>query len=185
MELSVPAELAREAEGLCCATAEERMRVVLRWALENVDRGGGPFAAGVFEQATGLCVSAGVNQVLALSCSVAHAEIMALMLAEKALGTPTLAARGEYVLVSSAQPCAQCYGAIPWAGVSALEYGAAREDVEAIGFEEGPFPLDWRGELERRGIRVRGPLLREAATEVLGVYVRRGGELYNGFPPRP
>jgi tRNA(Arg) A34 adenosine deaminase TadA len=180
IRLSIPSALAAEAAGVVAKEAEERMRWVIRWSAENVERGEGPFAAAVFDMESGRCVSAGVNRVVSGCCSAAHAEMMALMLAQQALGHFSLAEKGRFVLSSSAQPCAQCFGAIPWSGVIALEYGASREDVEAIGFDEGPVHPAWREELEARGIQVSGPLLQTEAAEVLQAYARRGGEVYNG-----
>ena len=79
---------------------------------------------------------------------------------------------------TSAQPCSQCFGAIPWSGVEAMEFGASRDDVEAIGFDEGPCPENWRQMLENRNIRVFGPILQAEAAAVLQEYARSGGNLY-------
>jgi hypothetical protein len=59
-----------------------------------------------------------------------------------------------------------------------MEFGASREDVEAIGFDEGPCPEDWRAKLEARGIMVAGPLLQKEAVAVLQAYAKQGGDLY-------
>jgi len=176
--LSIPESLAREAAGVVAADPEARMRQVVAWSRDNVSRGEGPFAAGVFHLETGACIAAGVNRVLSSGCSVAHAEMMALMLAQVNTGRVNLSDVGPLVLTSSAQPCSQCFGGIPWSGVVALEYGAAREDVEAIGFDEGPCPGNWRDLLEKRGIRVLGPLLRGEAAAVLQRYADQSGEIY-------
>ena len=67
---------------------EERMRFVLDLTLQNIERAtGGPFGAAVFERNSGKLVSVGLNVVLKQSCSVAHAEMMAIMLAQQELGT--------------------------------------------------------------------------------------------------
>lgn len=178
VELSIPEALQAEASGLIAHTPEERMRAVIGWSGGNVARREGPFAAGVFDLESGRCVAAGVNRVLSTGCSVAHAEMLALMLAQKELDSVNVSEKGRFVLTTSAQPCSQCFGAIPWSGVEAMEFGAAREDVEAIGFDEGPCPENWRELLEERGIRVTGPLLRESAAGVLQTYAQSGGDLY-------
>lgn len=83
------------------------------------------------------------------------------------------------MLASSSQPCCQCYGAIVWGGINQLLIAARTEDTESLaGFDEGPLPSDWIGELERRGIRVQRDLRREAAREVLRLYAARGGARY-------
>ncbi len=74
-----------------------------------------------------------------------------------------------------------------WSGVRALECGASGEDVEAAGFDEGPKPGDWEGELRRRGIEVSRGLLRAEAAEVLREYAAAGRTVYNPTraPARP
>ena len=60
-------------------TIEERMRAVIRFSRLNIEHDtGGPFAAGVFEEESGKLVSMGVNRVVPMSCSSAHAEVVAL-----------------------------------------------------------------------------------------------------------
>src|SRR5215475_6727208 len=66
----------------------DRIATVIRLSELNYRNGtGGPFGAGVFEKDTGKLVSIGVNRVVAMNCSAAHAEFMALSLAQKALNT--------------------------------------------------------------------------------------------------
>jgi tRNA(Arg) A34 adenosine deaminase TadA len=110
------------------------------------------------------------------NCSVAHAEMMAIMIAQQRLGRHRLNEDGQrYVLASSAQPCCQCYGGSFWAGIDELLIGARSDDVEELTeFDEGPLPTDWIGELERRGIRVRRDILRDQARAVLGAYGTSG-----------
>ena len=96
------------------STVEGRMRFVLELCREHVERGaGGPFAAAVFDSRQGQLVAVGVNCVEAECCSVLHAEMVALLFAERALGRYNLGP--DYELVSSAAPCAMCLVAIPWA----------------------------------------------------------------------
>jgi tRNA(Arg) A34 adenosine deaminase TadA len=165
-----------------CVDDDAKMALAVRLAILNVDRDlGGPFGAAVFEQESGRLVAVGVNRVLQHRCSVAHAEMVAIMLAQATLGCHTLAqgpAR-RYVLTTSAQPCAMCYGALGWSGISRLLIGARREDVESItGFDEGPLPADWQAGLERRGIEVVRDVLREQARAPLRRYRAAGGLVY-------
>lgn len=180
VRLNIHPELAAMASEVQAMDPESRARHVIAWSEWNVNRGEGPFAAGVFNLVTGRCVAAGVNRVVASQCSLAHAEVMALMLAQRALETYRLADKGRFVLCTSAEPCAMCFGAIPWSGVSRLEYCATREDVESIGFDEGPKPAEWIDALLERDIEVVGPVLRAEAAGVLRRYAKRDGELYNG-----
>ena len=159
---------------------EERVGLAIRLARRNaVERSGGPFGAALFD-ADGRLLSVGVNRVLPEHCSVAHAETTALMLGQARMKRARLNSDGaRYVLASSAQPCAMCYGASIWAGIDELVIGARADDVmELSEFDEGPLPADWVGELEKRGIAVRSDVLRPAAREVFDLYASLGGARY-------
>lgn len=159
---------------------DARIALVIDLARHNVERAtGGPFGAAVFDDNDRL-IAVGVNRVEPLNSSLAHAEIMALALAQHHLGRARLNADGRYyTLATSAQPCCQCYGALVWAGLDALLVAARAQDTESLaGFDEGPLPPDWRGQLERRGIRVTRDLQRESACAVLAAYAKRGGTRY-------
>jgi len=158
-----------------------RMRLAVDLARRNVAEGsGGPFGAAVFDAASGELVSIGVNRVVPLTTSIAHAEMMALLLAQRRLGVPRLdATGGHFVLATSAQPCSMCFGACAWAGISTLLVGARREDVESLtDFREGPLPEDWIAALAAHGIEVRMDILREEACAVLRDYHGGGGPGY-------
>jgi tRNA(Arg) A34 adenosine deaminase TadA len=158
-------------------TAEARMALAVDLARASADQGGGPFGAAVFD-AAGRLLAPGANLVVPAGCSVFHAEMVALMVAEKSLGSHDLTAAGPVTLTSSAEPCAQCFGALPWAGVAALECGARSADAEAAGFDEGSKPEDWPGALESRGIRVSRDVARADAAAVIQGYVAGGGAVY-------
>ena len=161
------------------ASDAAKVAFAIELSARNVDAGsGGPFGAAVFNQHD-LLVAVGVNRVVRQSCSLAHAETMAYMLAQQRLQRFRLNEDGPMTLATSALPCCQCYGATMWAGIDRLLIGARSEDVEALTeFDEGPLPADWVGELQRRGIVVVRDLHREAAREVLRTYGRSGGGRY-------
>lgn len=162
------------------ADDEARVALAIDLARTNVERKtGGPFGAAVFT-ADGKLISVGVNRVIPQNCSVAHAEMMAYMLAQARLQRKRLNENGEkFVLATSAQPCCQCYGATVWAGVDELLIGARTEDTEELTeFDEGPLPADWIGELNKLGIAVRRDILRDRAREVFKLYAQYGGERY-------
>lgn len=162
---------------------EARMALVIALARENIERGtGGPFGAAVFEQDSGLLVSVGVNRVVPEQTSIAHAEMIALLLAQRRRATFDLgsAELPAHELVTSAQMCGMCLGATLWSGVRRVVCGAAREDVEGIlGFDEGPLPDNWEQELARRGITLRQGVLREEARALLRRYAELEGLVYN------
>ena len=161
-------------------SAEQRMRLAVRLSSGNVMHGtGGPFGAIVVQHETGRVVGVGVNGVTRLGLSVAHAEIVALGLAQRAVGSWNLGEGGSMQLVTSCEPCAMCFGAVPWTGITSLVCGARREDAEAAGFDEGDKPNDWIATLERRGIAVTVDVLRTEAADVLREYAKTAGAIYH------
>ncbi|MCL5279501.1 MAG: nucleoside deaminase [Planctomycetes bacterium] len=161
-------------------SAEFRMRFAIELARQNVEQHtGGPFGAAVFEADSGRLVSVGVNLVEASNCSMAHAEMIAIALAQQAVGYYDLGAAGVYELATSTEPCAMCLGAIPWSGVRRVVCAAHGKDAAAIGFDEGAKPADWTGELQKRGIEVVRDVLGDEARAVLQQYAKSGGLIYN------
>ena len=99
------------------ADVEERMRLVIELSRLNVDHDtGGPFGAGIFDLSTNRLVAPGVNLVTTSNLSTAHAEMVAIMVAQRVVGHFDLggARQPPYELVASTEPCAQCFGATPW-----------------------------------------------------------------------
>lgn len=162
---------------------EQRMQLVIDLARRNIEHGtGGPFAAAVFDLDRQTLLAPGLNLVLENHCSVAHAELVALMLAQQLTGSHDLGAPSlpRYELVSTTEPCAMCLGALPWSGISSLVCGARDEDARAIGFDEGDKPTDWPATLRQRGIEVHRDVCRPQAMAVLQEYRDSGGLIYNG-----
>jgi tRNA(Arg) A34 adenosine deaminase TadA len=163
-------------------TIEARMEFVIGLARRNVrEQTGGPFAAAVFDMSTRRLLAPGINVVTSRNCSSAHAEIVAVSIAQQRLGHYDLGGPGmpRCELVTSTEPCAMCLGAVPWSGVRALVCGARGADACAIGMDEGAKPADWVGELGRRGIAVTRDVCRDAAAAVLREYHASGGVIYN------
>lgn len=165
------------------STDDDRMRLAIRLARENVDRStGGPFGAAVFERASGRLISVGVNSVVRLNNSTLHAEMVAFQLAQRRIASFTLGAEGEpeHELFTSCEPCAMCLGATLWSGVSRVVIAGARDDAIAVGFDEGPVFSESYAYLARRGVQVVHGVLRDEAREVLARYRESGGPVYNG-----
>lgn len=159
----------------------QRTAFVIAAAQRAVDeRSGGPFAAAVFEQESGALVALGVNLVTTQRLSLLHAEMVALALAQRKLGTYDLgaAALPRHELVTSTEPCAMCLGAIPWSGVTRVVTAARDEDARRIGFDEGAKPVRWAASLQQRGIAVVTDVQRAAARAVLEDYAASGGRIY-------
>lgn len=181
----LPAWLQKLAAKQCSSLPdeEERMQWVIALSRRNIEEStGGPFAAAVFDMEGCALIAAGVNLVTSSNLSCAHAEIVAISMAQQALGTFDLsgAESGRFELVSSCEPCAMCFGALPWSGIRRLVCGAKETDARAIGFDEGPRHPQWIEELEKRGIDIETGLCRGEANQVLLQYAASNGTIYNG-----
>ena len=185
-EISLPIWAITENAALpeCIESVEERMRTVIRFSRLNFENEtGGPFAAGIFEKETGKVVLIGVNRVVPNNMSSAHAEIVALSLAQNKLGTFDLGGPGmpEYQIVVNCRPCAMCFGSIPWSGVRSVVVGASGEQIEALtGFDEGPIHPNWQNELRKRDIEVIEDILADEACEVFRDFGDSDQPVYNG-----
>lgn len=165
----------------------EKMDLAIRLAERNVAEGtGGPFGAAVFDAGSGMLVAAGVNIVVPARCSVGHAEAVAIMIAQQTVGIFDLGAQGlpQLELVTSAEPCIQCFGVIWWSGLRRVVTGATGSDVHtSTGFEEGPLPSDWTALLAHRPplppVDVVTGCLRSRACEVLRKYRDGSGPIYH------
>ncbi len=165
-------------------TDEQKMELAIELARRNVEHGGGPFGAVVYEQASGAIVAPGVNLVVPQACSLLHAEMVALMFAQARSKSFTLAAGGPACeLVTSSEPCVQCLGACHWAGLARLVCGAPVSAAEEAGFDEGPRSEDWCEQLAARGVPVVLGVSAEAAAQVLRDYAAQGGFRYNARTP--
>ncbi|MBX0301916.1 nucleoside deaminase [Cryobacterium sp. 1639] len=168
---------------LTLATLDERMALVNSLADRNYREGnGGPFAAIVVDAVTGELVSVGVNVVLSSGIAGAHAEIMALGLAQRAVGSWDLGAdpARPLELVVNWRPCVMCYGATMWSGVRRLVVAGSGAELEALtGFDEGPMREDWAEQFEARGITVVQDVGRDEALRVFREYGEADVLVYN------
>jgi tRNA(Arg) A34 adenosine deaminase TadA len=97
-------------------------------------------------------------------------------LAQTRLGRWDLGAAGTSALelVVNWRPCAMCYGAAMWSGITRLVIAGHGSAVEELtGFDEGPMREDWVEQFNQRGIEVVSGVLREEALEVFRGYGAR------------
>lgn len=156
-----------------------KMELAVALARRNIAEGGGPFGAAVFDRADGRLVSVGMNLVVPANNSALHAEMVAIVFAEKLLKSYSLATKGRFELFTSCAPCAMCLGAVLWSGVERLVYAAKADDARAIGFDEGPVFDESYNYLEERGIEVVHGFMRQEGRAVLQAYLAGGGNIYN------
>ena len=111
---------------------ESFMREAIRLSLEGVRSGrGGPFGCVVVRD--GKVVGRGSNQVTSTCDPTAHAEVVAIRDACRALGTFHLA---DCAIYASCEPCPMCLSAIYWARIPEAYFGNSRQDAAAIGFDD-------------------------------------------------
>ncbi len=159
-------------------TDSQQMELAIELSRLNIEHGGGPFGAIIVDRDSDKVVAAGVNLVTTHNLSCAHAEMVAISMAQQNLDCFSLREHGNYQLVTSCEPCAMCFGAIPWSGVTRVICGATKADAEAIGFDEGPKPDAWIAALETRGIDVVTEIERTQAQAVLNKYSKMAGLVY-------
>ncbi|MEC5183303.1 tRNA(Arg) A34 adenosine deaminase TadA [Cryobacterium sp. MP_3.1] len=183
--LALPSWLTELMPGLpqTLPTLDERMALVNSLAARNYREGnGGPFAAIVVDAGTGELVSVGVNVVLSTGVAGAHAEVMALGLAQRATGSWDLGAdpARPLELVVNWRPCVMCYGATMWSGVRRLVVAGSGAELETLtGFDEGPMREDWAEQFEARGITVVQDIGRDEALRVFREYGEADVLVYN------
>ncbi|MDR2883426.1 MAG: nucleoside deaminase [Alistipes sp.] len=103
-------------------TDEKYMREALKEAAAALERGEVPIGAVVVETARGRIIGRGHNLTETLTDATAHAEMQAITAASAALGGKYLDGCTLYVTV---EPCPMCAGAMAWAQLGRLVYGAA------------------------------------------------------------
>ena len=92
---------------------------------------GGPFGAVVVRD--GAIVARGWNSVTSALDPTAHAEVVAIRRACRALGSFSLAGCNLY---ASCEPCPKCLAAAYWARVDRLVFAATRDDAARAGFDD-------------------------------------------------
>lgn len=107
------------------------MELAINEARKNIERGGGPFGAVVVRN--GEIISCFGNRVTQDNDPTAHAEVLAIRQASKVLCNWDLS---DCEIYSSCEPCPMCLGAIYWAHIPVVYYGANREDAKSAGFDD-------------------------------------------------
>ena len=108
------------------------MQEAIKLSIDNVKLGkGGPFGAVVVKD--GKIIATGVNGVTTSNDPTAHAEVVAIRNACKALNSFQLSGCEIY---TSCEPCPMCLGAIYWARPDKWYYGNSKTDAAAINFDD-------------------------------------------------
>lgn len=108
------------------------MRLAINEALAHLEEvEGGPFGACLVRGEEILAVAH--NTVLKDNDPTCHAEINAIRLAARRLGTYDLSGCDLY---STTEPCPMCFAAAHWARFNRIIYGTAIAELAQLGFNE-------------------------------------------------
>lgn len=97
----------------------------------NNYKDGGPFGA-IIEK-DGKIIGRGHNTVVLSKDPIAHAEINAIKMAARKLGTHDLSGCTMYV---NSEPCPMCLSAIIWSNIKNIYYVNTKKEAEEIGFRD-------------------------------------------------
>ena len=128
----------------------------------------GEVPVGAVVVADGAVVGRGHNQPIARKDPTAHAEIVALREAARALASYRLAGATLYVTI---EPCVMCVGAIVTARIARLVYGARDEKAGALG---SVYDIGRDGRLNHR-LEVMGGMMEAEGGELLREFFRAPG----------
>ena len=132
------------------------LREAIALARRSVAEGGGPFGALVARD--GRVVAGGTNRVTLERDPTAHAEVVAIRAACRALGTHDLSG---CVLYASCEPCPMCLGAAQWARLEEVVHAADRAQAAAAGFDDQRFHAELARAPAERSLRARRLLAEE------------------------
>jgi tRNA(adenine34) deaminase len=144
-------------------TDELWMEEALKQANLAAEAGEVPVGAVVVRD--GEVVGRGHNRNLLNNDPTAHAEVLAMREAARALGNHRLSGSDVYVTI---EPCAMCAGAMVHARIRRLVYGAADPKGGAV---ESVFQLLAHPRLNH-AVEVRGGVLQDRCAEMLQAFFR-------------
>lgn len=115
------------------------MRAAIEMA--RASRAAGDYAVGSVLVRNGRIISKAGNRTHLESDPTHHAELVAIREAARELGTKDLTG---CVLYSTHEPCVMCMGAVVWARVSSVVFGATLDDHKRFRDEHGNEQWRWR-----------------------------------------
>ena len=107
------------------------MTRAIELSLVSVRSNGGPFGCVIVKNNE--IIAEGSNKVTIINDPTAHAEIVTIRKACKALNNFNLEGTEMY---TSCEPCPMCLSAIYWSHIDKIYYGNTRLDAAKIGFDD-------------------------------------------------
>lgn len=114
-------------------------------AFDNVAEGGRPFGAVVVKD--GAVIARGTNRILADNDPTAHAELLALRAAGKALASPRLEGCSVY---ASGQPCPMCLAAMRLSGIADVTFAYSNAEAEPFGLSTAALAFELAKPLDQQ-----------------------------------
>lgn len=149
------------------------MSEALEQARSGIASGQSPFGAVIVRD--GQVVAAGHNHVWADTDPTAHAEVVCIRNAGRALGTIDLAGCEMF---TTCEPCPMCAAAIHWANLDAVHFGARIADAEAAGFRELTLPIEKLYAEGGSGVRTHADVMRAECAALFEEWKRASGRAY-------
>jgi tRNA(Arg) A34 adenosine deaminase TadA len=138
------------------------MNEAIRLSFETMrNNTGGPFGAVVVKN--GQIIARGFNRVVSTNDPTAHAEVVAIREACKALNTFQL---DDCEIYTSCEPCPMCMAAIYWARPAKVFYANSKTDAAGIGFDDDFIYKELELSYDKRRI----PLVRMMEKEALEAF---------------
>lgn len=147
-------------------------------ALESAKQGvtlkeGGPFGACIVKE--GKLISVAHNTVLRDKDPTCHAEMNAIRLAAKTLGTHDLSGCELY---TTSEPCPMCLSASYWSNISKITIGVSRECAARFGFRDDLFYEELQLDPSKRLVPCTFGLLESEIENLFRTWQQSAGELY-------
>jgi guanine deaminase len=142
------------------------MREAIALAIKNVAAGGGPFGCVIVRG--GEIIARGVNRVTQTNDPTAHAEVVAIREACKALKAFQLTGCELY---TSCEPCPMCLAAIYWARPERVYFAATKDDAAEAGFDDSLIYEEIALPREKRKIPI-GQMARDEALAAFAAWAK-------------
>lgn len=144
------------------------MKLAIDLALKGIDKHGhGPFGAVVVSGSE--VIGVGTNRVTSTIDPTAHAEVCAIRDACKRVNSFALR---DCDIYTSCEPCPMCLGAIYWARIKRVYYGASREDAAKVQFDDQHFYEEFKKSPEHRTIPML-QVMRSHCLEIFSLWQRK------------
>ena len=126
------------------------MTRAIELSLASVRSNGGPFGCVIVKNNE--IIAEGSNKVTIINDPTAHAEIVTIRKACKALNIFNLEGTEMY---TSCEPCPMCLSAIYWSHIDKIYYGNTRLDAAKIGFDDNYIYNELNKQLSQRKISMQ------------------------------